>query len=185
MRLFVAVHLPAEIKERLALVQDRLRLSRADVSWVKPGSLHITLKFLGEVEPGRLDRIGVALADAARHMTPFSLAVGGVGTFGGRVPRVVWVGVQAGSEPLRDLACRVEDSLSRLGFPREKRGFTAHFTLGRLRSPRNVEALRAAVHDEPAEGLGTVFVVGYSLMQSELNPGGAIHTELARYSFGV
>ncbi len=185
MRLFVAVHLPAEIKEQLSLVQDRLRRSRADVSWVKPGSLHITLKFLGEVEPGRLDRIGFALGEAARTMPPFSLSVGGMGTFGGRVPRVVWVGVRTGSEPLCDLAGRVEGALSRVGCPREKRGFTAHFTLGRVRSPQNVEALLAALHDEPKEEFGTVFVDAYSLMQSELNPGGAIHTELARYSLGV
>ena len=74
MRLFVAVHLPQEIRERLALVQERLRRAQADVSWVKPANLHITLKFLGETEPKRLERIGPVLAETARSAAPFSLA---------------------------------------------------------------------------------------------------------------
>lgn len=181
MRLFVAVHLPQEIRERLALVQERLRRAQADVSWVKPANLHITLKFLGETEPKRLERIGPVLAEAARNVTPFSLAVAGVGAFGGRIPRVVWVGVREGTAPLEALAGAVESGLARLGFPKEKRGFTAHFTLGRVRSPRNAEALLAAIRDEPTEPLGTVLVERFVLMQSELDPGGSIYTALERF----
>lgn len=183
MRLFVAVHLPGGIKERLALVQERLRRPQADVSWVNPGNLHITLKFLGEVDSKRLDRIRLALAEAAGSIAPFPLVVSGLGTFGGRVPRVVWVGVQAGSEALTGLAGRVDDCLGRVGFPKEKRDFAAHFTLGRVRSPRNVKPLLAALREEPPDAFGTMSVDGYTLMQSELNPSGAIHTELDRYPF--
>ena len=183
MRLFVAVHLPEEIQEQLALVQDRLRHAQADVSWVRSGSLHITLKFLGEVEPRRLDRVRHALTEAAQGVASFSLVVAGVGTFGGRIPRVVWTGVQAGSKPLEGLAARVDDSLGGVGFPKEKRGFTGHFTLGRVRSPRNVESLLAALRVESEEIFGTMSVEGYSLMQSELTPSGSIHTELDRYLF--
>ena len=183
MRLFVALHLPEEIKERLALIQDRLRLAQADVSWVRSGSLHITLKFLGEVDPRRLDRVRLALTEAAQGVVPFSLVVAGVGTFGGRIPRVVWAGVQAGSKPLAGLAARVDDSLGGVGFPKEKRGFTAHFTLGRVRSPRNVESLLVALRLASEEIFGTMSAEGYSLMQSELTPSGAIHTELDRYPF--
>jgi|MudIll2142460700_1097286.scaffolds.fasta_scaffold163860_2 2'-5' RNA ligase len=181
MRLFVAVHLSQEIRERLALVQDRLRRAQADVSWVKPANLHITLKFLGETEPKRLERIGPVLAEAARSAAPFSLAVAGVGTFGGRIPRVVWVGVREGAAPLEALAGAVENGLARLGFPKEKRGFTPHFTLGRVRSPRNAESLLAAIRDEPTELFGTVLVERFVLMQSELDPSGSIYTALERF----
>jgi len=184
MRLFVAVHLPDEVRERLAMVQDRLRRAQADVSWVKPGNLHITLKFLGETEPGRLDRIRSALADAAQGTAVFAAEVAEVGTFGGRVPRVVWVGVRDGATPLAALARAVEDALAGVGVAKEKRGFTAHFTLGRVRSPRNVEALLAALRAEPAEGFGTVRVDQFSLMESELDPRGSIYTVRDRFSLG-
>lgn len=184
MRLFVAVHLPQEIRDGLASVQDRLRRAQADVSWVKPANLHITLKFLGETEPKQLARIGVVLAEAARGAAPFSLAVAGVGTFGGRIPRVVWAGVTDGAAPLETLAGAVEDGLARLGFPKERRGFAAHFTLGRVRSPRNADGLLAAIRDEPTTALGTVRVEEFVLMQSQLDPGGSIYTALEHFPLG-
>jgi len=106
-----------------------------------------------------------------------------MGAFGGRIPRVVWVGAQAGSAQLTELARRVEDGLGRVGFPKEKRDFTAHFTLGRVRSPRNAESLLAALHEESAERFGAAPVSQCSLMQSELNPSGSIYTELERFLF--
>lgn len=185
MRLFVAVHLPQEIREGLAAVQERLRRAQADVSWVKPANVHITLKFLGETEPKRLERIGPVLAEAARSMAPFWLTVAGVGTFGGRIPRVVWAGVREGAAPLEALAGAVENGLARVGFPKERRGFTAHFTLGRVRSPRNAEVLLAAIRDEPTEPLGVVSVEQFVLMQSRLDPGGSIYTALERFPLEV
>lgn len=185
MRLFVAVHLPAEVRERLAAVQDRLRRAQADVSWVKPANLHVTLKFLGETEAKRLERVRPVLVDAARSAAAFSMTMAGVGTFGGRIPRVVWAGVQEGAAPLEALAGAVENGLTRVGFPREKRGFTAHFTLGRVRSPRNAGALLAALRDEPPAPLGRVLVDRFLLMQSELDPRGSIYTELETYMLGA
>ena len=185
MRLFVAVHLSQEIRDGLAAVQERLRRLQADVSWVKPANLHITLKFLGETEPKRLESIGSELAEAARSAAPFSLAVAGLGTFGGRIPRVVWAGVREGAAPLEALAGAVENGLARAGFPKERRQFTAHFTLGRVRSPRNAEVLLAAIRDESTEPLGVVSVEQFVLMQSRLDPGGSIYTALERFPLEV
>ncbi|RPI07812.1 MAG: RNA 2',3'-cyclic phosphodiesterase [Zetaproteobacteria bacterium] len=184
MRLFVAVCLPAEIRERLASVQDRLRRARADVSWVKPANLHVTVKFLGETEPKLLPRIRPVLADAARKATAFAVTLAGVGTFGGRIPRVVWVGIREGAERLAPLAVAVEEGLAGVGFPKEKRGFAGHFTLGRVRSPNNVEALLAALRDEPTAPLGTVPVDRFILMQSELHPSGSVYSEIEAYPLG-
>ena len=181
MRLFVAVLLPEEIRQRLATAQDRLRYARADVSWVKPGNLHITLKFLGEMEPKRLDRIRSALAHAALRVTAFSAEVAGIGTFGGRTPRVVWAGVREGAEPLGALAGAVEEALAGVGVPQERRGFTAHFTLGRIRSPKNLEALHAAIRAEPTGGFGATRVDQCVLIESQLDPGGSIYSVRERF----
>ena len=184
MRVFVAAHLTPAVQEALAAVQDRLRRADGDVSWVKPGNLHATVKFLGEIEPARLGRIQAAVAEAVRPHVPFEMEVAGIGTFGGRVPRVVWVGITRGVEPLTALAHDVEAALARIGFPKEQRGFTAHLTVGRVRSSRNLDRLMAGIGVEPALALGVVPVEAIVVMQSELHPSGSIYTELAQCALG-
>jgi len=181
MRLFVALDLPLDVRERLAAVQDRLRRTHADVSWVRVENLHITLKFLGETEEKRLDQIRDVLAEVARACAPFPLQVTGVGSFGGRTPRVVWAGVSEGADHLTRLAGQVESALARVGFPKEKRSFSAHLTLGRVRSPKNAEALLAALHEFRAEKFGTLAATEFQLMQSELRPTGSVYTMLERF----
>jgi|MudIll2142460700_1097286.scaffolds.fasta_scaffold37816_2 2'-5' RNA ligase len=181
MRLFVAVNLPEEITGRLASVQDQLRAAQADVSWVRPGNVHLTLKFLGETEEARLAGIQAALAETARGHAPFAFDLTGLGSFGGRAPRVVWVGVEQGAEPLTRLAEAVEAGMAALGFAREKRGFTAHLTLGRVRSPRNAERLLAALAEWRRERFGSAPVGQVDLMESQLDPRGSIYT--VRQSF--
>lgn len=184
MRLFVAVHLPADMRERLGRAQDRLRDARADVSWVKPANLHLTLKFLGETEPKRLERLCAVLAETAAGATPFAVTVLGAGTFGGRVPRVVWAGIGEGAEALGALARAVESGLARIGYPREKRGFTAHLTLGRVRSAVNADALLTALRGAGSEQFGEAPVDRFVLMRSELNPAGSIYTVVHDFPLG-
>jgi 2'-5' RNA ligase len=184
MRLFVAVHLPTEVRERLAQAQDRLRGARADVSWVKPANLHLTLKFLGEIEPKRVERVCAVLAEAAAGANCFGITVSALGSFGGRVPRVVWAGIEEGAEPLGTLARAVENGLARLGFPKEKRGFAAHLTLGRVRSATNADALQALLRDAASDRFGEAPVDRFFLMQSELNPSGSIYTVRQEFFFG-
>jgi 2'-5' RNA ligase len=184
MRLFVALNLPAVVRDRLAAAQDRLRQAQADVSWVRAENLHVTLKFLGETMERGLDRIRPALHEAARAGAPFPMEVSGVGSFGGRVPRIVWVGVREGAESLVELAGRIETALGRVGFPKERRGFAAHLTLGRVRSPRNAEALLAALQALQAEPFGTVAATQFDLMRSELRPSGSVYTVLEQFPLG-
>jgi 2'-5' RNA ligase len=185
LRLFVAVNLSPEIRERLAAAQEHLRRARADVSWVRPENMHVTLKFLGETAEERLDPLRLALGAVARAHAPFRLTVAGVGSFGGRVPRVVWVGVTDGAEPLTALARRVEAALDELGFAREKRGFTAHLTLGRVRSPKNVEGLAAGIREIQEERFGAVAAEAFELIRSELRPGGSVYTVLERFALAT
>jgi 2'-5' RNA ligase len=185
LRLFIAVALPDEVRERLARSQEALRAAQADVSWVKPDNLHLTVKFLGDTERRSLARIQPALQAVAGELAPFSLTLCGLGAFGGRVPRVVWAGVTDGAQPLTALAARVDAALGRVGVPKEKRGFSAHATLGRVRSPRSADALAAAVAAGGAVSFGSVTVRDFVLMQSRLDPQGSVYTVLERYALGA
>lgn len=184
MRLFVAVNLPSEIRDRLAAAQNRLRIAQADVSWVRAENIHVTVKFLGETEEKRLGRIRPALAEVARAAAPFSIQVAGLGSFGGRVPRVVWVGVAEGANPLVRLAGEIEAALARVGFPKERRAFTPHLTLGRVRSPRNAESLLAGLQHAKGEEFGTTMTTQFELMQSELHPTGSVYRVQERFLLG-
>jgi RNA 2',3'-cyclic 3'-phosphodiesterase len=185
MRLFVAVNLPPEIRDRLAAVQDRLRRVQADVSWVRAENVHVTLKFLGETEEKRLKRICPALAEVARAVASIPIEVTGIGSFGGRIPRVVWVGVGDGAEALAQLAGGVEVALARVGVPKDRRGFTAHLTLGRVRSSRNAEGLVAGLGEFRAEKFGTFTATQFDLMESELHPTGSRYTVREQFPLRV
>ncbi len=169
----------------MAAVQDRLRRVQADVSWVRAENVHVTLKFLGETEEKRLKRICPALAEVARAGAPIPMEVSGIGSFGGRIPRVVWVGVGDGAEALAELAGRVEVALAGVGVPKDRRGFTAHLTLGRVRSARNAEALMAGLEEFQAEKFGTFIATQFELMESELRPTGSRYTTRERFPLGV
>ena len=184
-RAFVAVNLDQDLKDALAKVQERLKATRADVGWVRPESLHLTLKFLGQVEESRLGAVAEAIAAAATGYGSFRLVLGGVGAFPQpRAARVVWIGVQQGAEALVTLQARVEAGLEALGFAREERPFAAHLTLGRVRGPARREQLAVALTSIPAEPLREMLLHRIDLMKSELGPGGARYTALQTFPLG-
>ena len=166
------------MRERLAAEVERLRTHARDVAWVARDNVHLTLRFFGGVEAERLARIQTALAAAAAVSQPFDLEVRDLGAF--PTPsraRVLWAGVGAGGEPMAARAARIDAALAPLGFPPEAREFSAHITLGRVRTPRASPALGDALH---AGILGRQRVTAASLMRSDLSPRGARYTELAR-----
>jgi RNA 2',3'-cyclic 3'-phosphodiesterase len=156
---------------------ERLRPLGRDVAWVGRDNFHLTLKFLGGVEPARLDGIAASLAQVARGRDPFELGLRDLGAFPSRTrPRVLWVGIDEGAEAAASLAAGVEDAVAALGFVREGRRFSAHVTLGRVRTPRSDPRLAEAL----AGGTyGRQRVAHFSLVRSELSPRGARYTELA------
>lgn len=181
-RAFVAANLDSGLKAALAGVQDRLKATRADVGWVRPDNLHLTLKFLGQVEQDRLGAIGKAVADVAVGCGPVHLVFQGLGAFPRpREARVIWIGLSHGAEVLTALQARIEAGLESLGFAREARPFTAHLTLGRVRGPAHREQLARVITGATTEALGEMVLDRIELMKSNLSPGGARYSILQSF----
>jgi RNA 2',3'-cyclic 3'-phosphodiesterase len=155
----------------------------SDVAWVAETNLHVTLKFLGQIDDARVPSLVSALAAAAAGLTGFEVGVRGLGAFPSATrPRVVWAGLDA--PQLTALANAVDAALASLGFPRESRPFSAHVTLGRVRESRRPNRALAAALGRPVD-FGFLAVSHVSLMRSELSPRGARYTELAAAPLGA
>jgi RNA 2',3'-cyclic 3'-phosphodiesterase len=174
LRLFVAVNLPDQVKHRLGSILEELRAFDLPIRWVDQDSLHITLKFLGEVKEPTDQVIKQALDVAVAGLNSFDVAIGGFGVFPSATrARVFWLGVQPSSD-LTMLQERVETELGPLGFDREKRAFSPHITLGRAKG-RTSTIARADV-DRIAAKVGynaNVRAAAADLMRSHLSPQGA------------
>jgi 2'-5' RNA ligase len=182
-RAFVAVLLPDDVRGRLAAAADGLRGRTREVAWVRPDNLHLTLRFLGEVDPMTLEHAREAMMVAATATAPFTATLGALGGFpSGRPPRVVWAGVTEGSEGLRALHAALESALVVRGIPGEGRAFHPHVTLGRARSPRGASGLTGAL----GEGFrfGEFRVATLHLMGSQLSPEGSRYSVLAEAPLG-
>ena len=174
MRLFIAVNLPIEVRQGAWEASAPLRAKRYPVKWVAPESLHVTMKFLGEVHPQRCTELTKALEQATRGAKPFSLLISGFGAFPNlQRPRVVWVGCEP-APPLEILQHRVEQEMDRIGFPVEGRPFHPHITLGRVRrEARTSDFAGFAREVESLEYTAHVTVESVDLMESTLTPKGA------------
>ncbi len=179
MRCFIAVLLPHELKAKISGIQERLKAAGADMSWTRPEGMHLTLKFLGDIEETELPEIEKALIAAVDGTSQFSLSVSGMGIFPDmRRPRVAWVGLKEEGDILIRLQKRVESELKKTGFPAEGRRFTPHITLGRIRSDKNIEKLLRLIDIEKNSCSGGFEVSRVILMKSELKPSGAVYSEL-------
>lgn len=181
----MAVLLPDAVRAALATEIERLRPSARSVSWVATENLHLTLKFLGGVEPDRLGAVATALAGAVTAGPAFHLALRGLGAFPSPTrARVIWAGVTDAVE-VAGLAARVEEALAPLGFPPEGRPFSAHVTLGRVREPQRDPVLATALMAGAERELGAFHVDQISLMRSDLSPRGARYTALGSWGLGL
>lgn len=186
MRTFVAIEVPQEFKAGLAAVRDRLRGAGADASWSNPDAVHLTLKFLGEIDGERVPQIMRALESAASGTGRFRLHGEGVGTFPNpAAARVVWLGVAGDVDRLLALQAAVEGALADVGVERDSRPYTPHLTLGRIRRIRTRDAWLAALAEVGGVRLPGFEVAAVSLFSSELKPGGAVHRELGSVALGA
>ena len=179
-RTFIAALIPAEVRRRLAEVEEKLRASGADVKWVPEENFHITLKFLGYVEPERLEAVVRAAESAIKGLSPFDVSLSGVGAFPKPSrPSVVWIGITEGGEELKALAERIEAAMERIGFGCEQRPFSPHITAGRVKSPGKLDRLREIIERLREEHVGSFRAESVAVMRSDLRPTGPIYTEIA------
>jgi 2'-5' RNA ligase len=181
MRCFIAISLPEEVRRRLEQIQRELKKFNADITWTRPEGIHLTLKFLGEVESNTLPQVKSVVEQAALVEKKFRITTDKAGVFPHpHRPRVLWIGIKEGVEPSGRIASFLEEKLEPLGYPREERAFNPHLTLGRVRSSKNIEPLMEYFFHQlnvepmiiPAEAL--------SLYQSVLTPSGAEYQVLHR-----
>jgi 2'-5' RNA ligase len=186
-RVFCAVMLPGEVRAAAAAHAARLRRDFPDAraSWPRPEGLHITLKFIGEVEAARVEALARAAGAAAEGFKPFPLSIEESGTFPPRgAARVLWLGVKDPAGQLSRLQSRLEQECAAAGFPSEERAFKPHLTLARLRAPKDAHALSEA-HRHAAFGPHHFQVTELVVMRSELGPGGSRYELLSRHGLGV
>jgi 2'-5' RNA ligase len=178
MRVFIAVDLPNEIREALRDLQRELRPLTNTVRWVAPESIHITLKFLGEVPDKRIEDIDGELTGLS--WKPFTVTVRGVGFFPGtRSPRVFWAGMEAPT--MQGLAEQLDTRMDRLGFEKEKRAFRPHITLARAKNTRIDSALVSAAAQFEERNFGSFAADRVFLFKSTLKPSGAVYEKLKEY----
>lgn len=181
-RSFISIELPADIKAELTRLQNILKAGNPSwLRWVQPETIHLTLKFLGDVSGDKIEEITMALGDAAKGTGPFSLYLEGTGVFPNpKRIQVVWVGLGGDLNKLRDLQQKAEDNLEVLGYPPEGREFTPHLTLARVRfQPMPDELQKFTQSLSLTNPIESKFLVKYvNLMESRLTPQGAIHSKL-------
>jgi 2'-5' RNA ligase len=135
MRCFIAIHLPSSIQLQISdYIRDLKKIS-SDVRWIKVENIHLTLKFLGEIDPTRVELIKQTLSPLSTEFSQFSINISGTGCFPNKKrPRVFWLGVEQGKEnPLFNLHSWLDNKIAALGFEKENRRFSPHLTLGRVK----------------------------------------------------
>ena len=169
-----------EVRSRAGQLTARLQGTDAKVTWVKPPTMHLTLKFLGEVDLKEIPAVCDAVSRAVADIAPFELDARGAGAFPSVArPRTIWLGIGRGEDELVVLHDAVEQALGSLGFRRENRRFRPHLTIGRVRGDRDVRALGQLVaqHAEFVGGVASVDEV--IVFSSELEADGPVHEPLS------
>jgi 2'-5' RNA ligase len=185
MRCFIAIDIDEKIRSALGDLQQQLQngvdVKKGDVNWVNPDNIHLTLKFLGEIKDEKVAEICNIVKDVADRHKSFELDIESVGHFGGRSPKVLWVGTGKGAENLLELQEDIEESLASAGWPEETREFAGHLTLCRIRHPAAGAKLAQVSEDYKDFKLGTMPADSVSVYQSELKPSGPVYTLLGNY----
>jgi len=189
-RSFIAIDLTPDVRRGLGAAQQKLRAALEDepIRWVRPEGVHLTLKFLGDQPPDRIERIGDVLSRWAQGGSPLDLEIGSAGAFPDLArPRVLWVGIREPSGRLVEWVDRLENGLEGLGIRREDRPFFPHLTLARVKdrlTPRGLETLRGHLEGLKGERIGEQRAEAVTLFRSDLRPAGAVYTVLLTAPLG-
>lgn len=185
MRVFIATDIDEKVRSALSDLQQQLQskadINKSDVKWVRPERIHLTLRFLGEVEDTRIVSVCDAVGNAVSGHESFELDVESVGYFGGKSARVLWVGTGDGRDNLLRLQKDIEQQLVLAGWPKETREFSGHLTLCRIRKPTAGVKLAEMSKDYKDFKVGMILVDSVCVYQSELTPSGPIYIVLGKF----
>ena len=180
MRAFIGIALPQAVRSSLAALQQQLAESQTDVKWVEEPNLHVTMRFLGEIDDAQRQTIEQALGIIAHGVKPFDLSLSRLGAFPSLgSPRVIWVGVGQGHEELTQIAKRLEERLVAAGLSGEDREFVAHVTLGRVRSSHHLGQLARSLKSAQWQAPPPWTTTALTLYKSELSSSGPRYMVLA------
>ena len=182
MRAFIAIELPEGIKNTLSRLQDKLKQCGADVKWVEPNNIHLTLKFLGEIEEAKLEKINQIIQETAKNKPKYSITLSGLGVFPDvNHPKIIWVGIEDKNSETKLIAEELEEKLQTLNIPKEERRFLGHITIGRVKSWMNKDKLTeklSALRIEFAKEENCFIAEKITLFKSSLKPNGPVYEAL-------
>ena len=187
-RAFIALAIPAKVQQRLSEEADRLRLTGAEVAWVRPDNYHLTLRFLGEIEDEEMLVLDPMLREIASQRSALRLVAKGLGTFDDRKtgkPRAVWCGAELadGGDGLMGLRGAIERGLASAGYRRDKSAFEPHLTLGRVRGDRNLEVMLERIGPAVRREFAHFTVGEMVLFESAQGPSGTCYEPLQVFPF--
>jgi 2'-5' RNA ligase len=183
-RTFIAVELEQAQHRALEQLQARLKRERASsvVRWVAPDNIHLTVKFLGDVDPAMMPALNQSLGGVCAAAAPFELRLAGAGAFPNtRRPNVIWVGIDGAVAQATELADKIDQACHALGFSLEERPFSPHLTLGRVKreaSPDERLGLGELIANAKVDEAAPIRVERVSVMKSELRPAGSVYSRL-------
>ncbi len=181
-RAFIAIEIDSEIKNRLSEHIDKLKRTGADVKWVLPENIHLTLKFLGHIEEDTLPGLNKIISDVVSSLEPFNISIGNICAFPNRKrPRIVYVCVEDKEGILKKLHGNLNNGVEKFGIKKESKKYIGHITLGRIKTQKNIYKLATALKSETECFLGHEKISYLSLMQSQLTPKGPIYTKLNNF----
>jgi 2'-5' RNA ligase len=189
-RAFIAINLPPDVQECLEQVSAKLKsqIGEKSVRWVSIPNIHLTLKFLGDVSENNLDVLKEIISAEAALQKPMEFSIGRLGAFPKTLrPRVVWVGVEAPPE-LVAIQRGIESRTAKVGYPKDKREFSPHLTLGRVSrnaTPSEVRQIGEVLQASKVGFLGVARVPSIHLFKSDLQPTGAVYTKLFSAPLGI
>lgn len=182
-RSFIAIDLPEPVLQAISKAQESFRESDLNIRYVRKEGIHLTLKFLGDIDRADVEKIHAAMGRATKDFSPFTLRGEGVGVFPDlKRPRVVWAGLSGDIEDLLSLQRELEYQLNGLGFPKEKRSFKGHLTIGRVKGRLDRTRLSQALEVLGEFRTESFTVRSVVLVQSDLRPQGAVYSSLAEVS---
>lgn len=189
MRSFIAIELPQETRQYLSRLQEELKMSDGDVKWVQPQNIHLTLKFLGEIDTKESEKVEKVIEEIAKDKLVFYARLCCLGAFPKiNYPRVIWIGIDKGDVEIKQIAEALEEKTVTLGIPAQEKPFSSHITLGRVRSNLNRNNLIQKLQNltQPSEQKPAEFLVKkITLFKSTLTPQGPVYEVLKEASLKI